>query len=174
MFENMRWDADVVLSPVRRASDGERASLELSYYLDGERHATMTDRPIIKIGSLKSSHVRIEHDSVSRMHAVIEYDSPYHIDIIDLASRRGTLVNDQRIDKATISPDDRVKIGDAPLNFLVIHPATTSPTDTRQCLGCQKPMAVMHIGEIYVDVCADHGIWFDREELQQVLQRAAE
>ena len=49
------------------------------------REETLT-QDIIKVGKLPSSHLRIEDDNVSRMHAVIEVTSPEEIFIIDLGS----------------------------------------------------------------------------------------
>ncbi|MEQ9647447.1 MAG: FHA domain-containing protein, partial [Sandaracinaceae bacterium] len=50
-----------------------------------ERTETLT-QDIIKVGKLPSSHLRIEDDNVSRMHAVIEVTGPDEIFIIDLGS----------------------------------------------------------------------------------------
>ena len=41
-------------------------------------------QPVIKVGKLSSSHLRLDDDSVSRMHAVIEVSGPDDISIIDL------------------------------------------------------------------------------------------
>ena len=45
---------------------------------------------------------------------------------------------------------------------------------TRLCLDCHEPMRAMAIGRVSVDVCADHGVWFDRRELQDVLHQQTE
>src|SRR3982751_6914876 len=63
---------------------------------------------VIKIGRDQKSHLRIEDDSVSRMHAVIEA-KPEEIQIIDLGS--GTLVNGQSVNKCALSTNDEIKIG---------------------------------------------------------------
>ena len=55
---------------------------------------------VIKVGKLASSHLRLDDETVSRMHAVIEVTGPDEIHIIDLGSTRGTLVNGERISKA--------------------------------------------------------------------------
>ncbi|MGZ4807833.1 MAG: AgmX/PglI C-terminal domain-containing protein [Thermoanaerobaculia bacterium] len=63
---------------------------------------------VIKIGRDQKSHLRIEDDSVSRMHAVIEA-KPEEIQIIDLGS--GTLVNGQSVNKCALNSNDEIKIG---------------------------------------------------------------
>jgi len=61
-----------------------------------ERTETLT-QDIIKVGKLPSSHLRIEDDNVSRMHAVIEVTGPDEIFIIDLGSAAGTIVNGKKV-----------------------------------------------------------------------------
>jgi pSer/pThr/pTyr-binding forkhead associated (FHA) protein len=56
---------------------------------------------VIKIGKLASSHLRLDDESVSRMHAVLEVNGPEDIQLIDLGSTRGTLLNGERIAKAS-------------------------------------------------------------------------
>ncbi len=63
---------------------------------------------VIKIGRDQKSHLRIDDDAVSRMHAVIEA-KPEEIQIIDLGS--GTLVNGQSVNKCALNTNDEIKIG---------------------------------------------------------------
>jgi pSer/pThr/pTyr-binding forkhead associated (FHA) protein len=51
---------------------------------------------VIKVGKLASSHLRIDDESVSRMHAVIEINGTDDVQLIDLGSTRGTLVKGRR------------------------------------------------------------------------------
>src|SRR4051812_16019399 len=66
---------------------------------------------IIKVGKLSSSHLRIDDEDVSRMHAVIEVTSPTEINIIDLGSTKGTVVNGQKVNKTRLQSGDRVALG---------------------------------------------------------------
>ncbi|MFH0901496.1 MAG: AgmX/PglI C-terminal domain-containing protein [Pseudomonadota bacterium] len=75
------------------------------------RTETLT-QPVIKIGKLSSSHLRIDDDLVSRMHAVIEVTSPTEISIIDLGSTKGTIVNGQKVNKAKLQDGDIIVLGD--------------------------------------------------------------
>ncbi|MCK5800343.1 MAG: AgmX/PglI C-terminal domain-containing protein [Deltaproteobacteria bacterium] len=78
-----------------------------------EREETLqTEVPgVVKIGKLESSHLRIEDDDVSRMHAVIELADPSEISIIDLGSANGTVVNGAKVSKAKISDGDELTLG---------------------------------------------------------------
>jgi TonB family protein len=67
---------------------------------------------VIKVGKLASSHLRIDDESVSRMHAVIEINGPDDVQLIDLGSTRGTFVNGEKVTKARITSGDDVMFGD--------------------------------------------------------------
>lgn len=66
---------------------------------------------IVKVGKDPRSHLRIDDELASRMHAVIEVASPADITLIDLGYEPGTLVNGQRVNKCKIRPGDQVQIG---------------------------------------------------------------
>src|SRR6187551_3630578 len=69
---------------------------------------------VIKIGKVATSHVCIDDESVSRMHAIIEVlDTTAHL--IDLGSTRGTMVNGKKVHKAKLSDGDEIQIGDVRL-----------------------------------------------------------
>ena len=54
---------------------------------------------VIKIGRMASSHLQIDDESISRMHAVIEMGAQGEINIIDLGSAEGTVVNGEKSTK---------------------------------------------------------------------------
>src|SRR5580698_681842 len=66
---------------------------------------------IVKVGKDPRSHLRVDDDLASRMHAVIEVASPTDITLIDLGNEPGTLVNGQRVNKCKIRPSDQIQIG---------------------------------------------------------------
>src|SRR3954451_16434948 len=84
---------------------------------------------VIKVGKLASSHLRLDDETVSRMHAVIEVTGPDEIHIIDLGSTRGTLVNGERISKARLQTGDEIMFGDSRVivTFLEAQQAQATP-----------------------------------------------
>jgi pSer/pThr/pTyr-binding forkhead associated (FHA) protein len=66
---------------------------------------------IVKVGKDAKSHLRIDDELASRMHAVIEVASPEDITLIDLGNEPGTLVNGARVNKCKINPGDQLTIG---------------------------------------------------------------
>src|ERR1700761_8137652 len=82
---------------------------------------------IVKVGKDPRSHLRVDDDLASRMHAVIEVASPNDITLIDLGNEPGTLVNGQRVNKCKIRPGDQVQIGSTLIQLESAEPATASP-----------------------------------------------
>ncbi len=66
---------------------------------------------VVKIGKVISAHLRIDDESVSRMHAIIEVDGAGNVHVIDLGSTRGTFVNGQKVNKAKLETGDAMQIG---------------------------------------------------------------
>jgi len=75
--------------------------------------------PVIKVGKLSSSHLRLDDESVSRMHAVIEVTGPGDVSIIDLGSTKGTFVNGQKVNKAKLQSGDTVVVGDTRIEVTI-------------------------------------------------------
>jgi hypothetical protein len=72
----------------------------------------VVNEAVIKVGKLASSHLRIDDESVSRMHAVVEINGPDDVQLIDLGSTRGTLVNGEKVTKARLTSGDEITFGD--------------------------------------------------------------
>ncbi|HMY19737.1 MAG TPA: FHA domain-containing protein, partial [Polyangium sp.] len=66
---------------------------------------------IVKVGKDPKSHLRVDDELASRMHAVIEVASPDDITLIDLGNEPGTLVNGARVNKVKIKVNDQLTIG---------------------------------------------------------------
>lgn len=79
---------------------------------NGEERIEELTQDIIKVGKLPSSHLRIDDDNVSRMHAVIEVTGPEDVFIIDLGSASGTIVNGQKVNKCKLQSGDEITLGD--------------------------------------------------------------
>ncbi len=83
------------------------------YFFEGDEvaHTETLSEDVIKIGRLESSHLRIEDEDVSRMHAVIEVSGPDEVHIIDLGSTSGTILNGKKINKAQLQTGDDLLLG---------------------------------------------------------------
>jgi hypothetical protein len=82
---------------------------------------------IVKVGKDPRSHLRVDDDLASRMHAVIEVASPSDITLIDLGNEPGTLVNGQRVNKCKVRPGDQIQIGSTLIVLEAAEPATAAP-----------------------------------------------
>lgn len=93
----------------------ERASkLAFTFHVhfeDGRQQTVELDQDIIKIGKLSSSHLRLEDDSVSRMHAVIEVNPEGEAYVIDVGSAAGTFVNGKQVNKSRLQTGDELRFG---------------------------------------------------------------
>jgi TonB family protein len=104
---------DAVPLEAKVTQGNAKVPITFQIYKGEELVATETlTQDIIKVGKLPSSHLRIEDDNVSRMHAVIEVTSPDEIFIIDLGSAAGTIVNGKKVNKTQLQNGDEVVLGD--------------------------------------------------------------
>src|SRR6266849_3827904 len=102
---------------------------------------------IVKVGKDPRSHLRVDDELASRMHAVIEVASPADITLIDLGNEPGTIVNGARINKCKIQPGDQIQIGSTLIMLEradVASPSVRVPVGTQVGLGAppiQHPIA---------------------------------
>jgi hypothetical protein len=82
---------------------------------------------IVKVGKDPRSHLRVDDELASRMHAVIEVASPADITLIDLGNEPGTLVNGQRVNKCKIRPGDQIQIGSTLIHLEQADYAAAAP-----------------------------------------------
>src|SRR5690242_3869321 len=90
----------------------QRVALTFALYQNEAlvRRETIT-QDIVKVGKDAKSHLRVDDELASRMHAVIEVASPQDITLIDLGNEPGTMVNGARVNKCKINPGDQLQIG---------------------------------------------------------------
>lgn len=74
---------------------------------------------VIKIGKVPSAHLKLDDESVSRMHAIIEVNSPSDVSIIDLGSAKGTFVNGQKVNKAKLQSNDSIVVGETRIELTI-------------------------------------------------------
>ena len=58
--------------------------------------------------------------------------------------------------------------GVAIMNRRITNATKVIDSDGRICPQCQRSMFVAHVGAVSVDICEDHGVWFDASELSQL------
>jgi TonB family protein len=85
----------------------------------GETLVTSHDfeRDIIKIGRLSSAHLRLDDETVSRVHAVLEAGADGSLSIIDMGSAEGTWVNGKRVNKGRVTFGDTIRMGGTTLRL---------------------------------------------------------
>ena len=74
---------------------------------------------VIKLGKLPSAHLKLDDETVSRMHAIIEVNGPGDVSIIDLGSTKGTFVNGQKVNKAKLQSGDTIVVGDTRIELAI-------------------------------------------------------
>jgi hypothetical protein len=74
------------------------------------RRETVT-QDIVKVGKDPKSHLRVDDDLASRMHAVIEVAGPDEITLIDLGNEPGTQVNGASVNKCKLHVGDQIQVG---------------------------------------------------------------
>jgi len=75
-----------------------------------QRRETVT-QDIVKVGKDPKSHLRVDDEMASRMHAVIEVAGPEDITLIDLGNEPGTMVNGARVNKCKLHVGDQIQVG---------------------------------------------------------------
>src|SRR6187399_2710810 len=101
-----------------------KAVLTFALYQDDalERRETVT-QDIVKVGKDPKSHLRVDDDLASRMHAVIEVAGPEDITLIDLGNEPGTLVNGARVNKCKLHVGDQIQVGNTNMVLEAAEPA---------------------------------------------------
>ena len=70
----------------------------------------MTPGAIKTVGRAPRADFIVDAALVSRLHCRLTA-SDANVEVVDLQSTNGTYVNDKRVDKATLAPGDRLRVG---------------------------------------------------------------
>ncbi|RAL22927.1 hypothetical protein DL240_08525 [Lujinxingia litoralis] len=81
----------------------------------------------VKVGKLSSSHIRLDDDRVSRIHAVLERQPDSSFVAIDLGSASGTYVNGEKITKAAVGAGDELQFGDTVVRLSEVVEVVAAP-----------------------------------------------
>nr|MBA3460773.1 FHA domain-containing protein [Deltaproteobacteria bacterium] len=93
---------------------------------------------VIKLGKVPSAHLKLDDETVSRMHAIIEVNGPGDVSIIDLGSTKGTFVNGQKVNKAKLQSGDTIVVGETRIE-LAIGSGEEEDVATSVNLGAAPP-----------------------------------
>src|SRR3954469_6516985 len=74
---------------------------------------------VIKLGKVPSAHLKLDDETVSRMHAIIEVNGPGDVSIIDLGSTKGTFVNGHKVNKAKLQSGDTIVVGETRIELSI-------------------------------------------------------
>src|SRR5688500_9153573 len=94
---------------------------------------------VIKLGKVPSAHLKLDDETVSRMHAIIEVNGPGDISIIDLGSTKGTFVNGQKVNKAKLQSGDQIVVGDTRIEGSVAEAEAEDDAPTRVAAAPAAP-----------------------------------
>ena len=83
---------------------------------------------VIKLGKVPSAHLKLDDETVSRMHAIIEVNGPGDVSIIDLGSTKGTFVNGQKVNKAKLQSGDTIVVGETRIELAISSGEEDEPT----------------------------------------------
>jgi hypothetical protein len=92
---------------------------------------------VIKLGRLSSSHLRLDHEAIGRMHAVIEIGQDDTARLVDLGTSHGTRLNGNLIDRShALRSGDTLEVGPYRLELAV---ADAAPARTREPASASVP-----------------------------------
>ncbi len=121
---------------------------------------------VIKVGRLASSHLRLDHEAIGRMHAVIEV-GPQGIRLIDLGSTGGSSVNGQAIERSReLSSGDRLEFGPYRIELAIADAQPSIATELeRASVRASAPMSSLpSVSSSVAPINADLGQVEDRSE----------
>ena len=109
----------------------------LVMFRDGQRREFPIEGEEIVIGRRQDCGLRVQTGDVSRRHCMIEVNAGA-VEIQDLESANGTFVNGKRVEHATLTAGDKVKVG--PVTFII------------QIDGEPENISAEHVGDSAVDL----------------------
>jgi NADPH-dependent 2,4-dienoyl-CoA reductase/sulfur reductase-like enzyme/pSer/pThr/pTyr-binding forkhead associated (FHA) protein len=93
----------------------------------------LSQTKVMTVGRQAGSYLLIDHESVSRMHAEINYDNEQYV-LRDLGSSNGTYVNEVRMEANKthiLKPADKARFGKMKFTFQVKEGSSTNDSMTR-------------------------------------------
>lgn len=125
-----------------------KSTIGFSVYLNGKLiNEVKFDRPIINVGKLSTSTLRLDDINVSRKHAVIEQREDGKWRITDLGSTNGTVLRGERVVQSELKDGDRLVLGTTTLVVHVDENAANRPAVAVATSGVAGDRVVVNDGE---------------------------
>jgi|GEM_PF-1017432 len=125
-----------------------KSTIGFSVYLNGKLiNEVKFDRPIINVGKLSTSTLRLDDINVSRKHAVIEQREDGKWRVTDLGSTNGTVLRGERVVQAEIKDGDRLVLGTTTLVVQIDEAAATRAAPVVATSGVAGDRAPANDGE---------------------------
>jgi Zn-finger nucleic acid-binding protein len=84
----------------------------------------------------------------------------------------GSTFRCERCEGAWVAEETLVAILEQRASTLVELPWEARQDKPRPCAACKAEMQTVNLGSVALDRCAQHGVWFDSNEMTQLLKQA--
>ena len=118
-------------------------------YLKTSKETIKLTKQRISIGRNKNNQIVINNNTISKDHAIIEFDEDYNCTIKDLNSSNGTYVNGQKLKTIPwkLRTGDKIKFGKYDLEYIFESPNMENDTKTEQEINTQLSQNLNEINE---------------------------
>ena len=118
-------------------------------YLKTSKETINLTKQRISIGRNKNNQIVINNNTISKDHAIIEFDEDYNCTIKDLNSSNGTYVNGQKLKKIPwkLRTGDKIKFGKYDLQYVFESSNMINDTKTEQEINTQLSHNLNEINE---------------------------
>ena len=94
-------------------------------------------KPLLILGSRRDCHLSISHGDVAKTHAAIVHTGPAIL-VVDLCSRSGTWLDDERVRRGVLTPGARLRLG--PVELRLEFDAPPDVCDPAEALRLNPPL----------------------------------
>jgi phosphoserine phosphatase RsbU/P len=112
-------------APLRSGTEPSASQAPVLVVVQGtEQKHVNVDRYPFSVGRKVENCLVIADPSVSRDHATVVYENGQHF-VVDNASKHGTFVNSERVERRQLKPNDRIQFGANPDVYVIFDPTST-------------------------------------------------